>query len=887
MKRRFDILLHRLRTLFGRASVERELDRELAFHLEQQAQENIARGMSPGDAYSFAKRSFGGVAQIQEECRDMRRAIHFETIWNDLRYAVRTLARTPGFTVIIVWTLALSIGANSAIFSVIRGVLLRPLPFRQPERLVRVYFQSDSQPKFPLNPNDFRDFRDRTRAFESLAGLTRHDVQLSGSGTDPVMLRGFTVTAGYFATLGLKPARGRDFTTDDELAERGRLAVLSDHLWRSRFASDPNVIGRTITLNAEIFTIVGVMGPGAQHPGNNFQAVADGDTVDLWMPFFLYSDPTDRGSHYLDTIGRLKPGVTAAQANADLSAVLEQLKKEHTGKGWRIYTIPLYQEIVGRSQRMLFVLLGAVGLLLLIACVNAANLLLARSSARVREIAVRSALGAARGRIVRQLLTESLVIALAGAALGTLLAIGGVRVLVSFLPAGFPRASAIRLDFAVFAFTLVVAIVTGLLFGLVPALTASRTDLQRSLRESGRSVTGASRQLRLRNFLVVGETGLASVLLIAAGLMLHSFVNLLRADPGFQPQQVLIASLSLPYQRYSKPPQRIQFYQQLIANLEALPGVQYAAGGSDLPWTGYDGNADGYKIEGRSDEYNQKTTSRYHVATSDYFRTLGIPLLAGRFFDGRENRDGPFVIIVNESMANHYWPGESALGKRISFRSRPQEKDWIQIVGIVRDVKDEPASTAIHHSFWMPHTQQPGRDLFLAVRSSTDPSQLANQFRLAVRQLDPELAVADLRTMNQITGAALSTQRFSLFLIGLFALLALVLATFGMYGVISYSVNQRMHEFGLRMALGARPWDLLRIILRQGLALSLAGAAIGLLGAAGLTRLLSSLLYGVKPTDPVTFAAVGFLALATTTLACYLPARRAAAADPMQSLRSE
>lgn len=887
MKRLFDIFVLRLRTLFGRARVERELDRELSFHLDQQVQENIAHGMSPDEARAAAKRSLGGVTQIQEECRDMRRTNHVETIWSDLRYAVRNLRRTPGFTVIIVLTLALSIGANSAIFSVIQGVLIKPLPYPQPDRLARIYFNSDTQPKFPLNPNDFRDFRERNRTFESMAAITRHDLQLSGTGGEPMMLRGFSVTGGYFHMLGLSPARGRDFSTGDELPERGRLAILSDHLWRSRFAADPAILGRKIILNTETFTVVGVMPPGAQHPGNNFQAVADGDTVDLWTPYSLYQMPNDRGSHFMDTIGRLKPGITHEDAHADLTAILEQLRKEHTGKGWRVYTIPLYREMVGRSQRMLLVLLGAVGLLLLIACVNAANLLLARASARVREIAVRSALGAARGRIVRQLLTESLVIALAGAVLGTLLAVGGVRVMVAFLPAGFPRASEIRLDSTVFAFTLVVAILTGLLFGLVPALTASRTDLQQSLRESGRSTTGTGRQLQLRNFLVIGETGLASVLLIAAGLMLHSFVNLLRADPGFEPQQVLTASLSLPYQRYREVPKRVQFYRQLIANLEALPGVQYAGAGTDLPWTGYDGNADGFKVEGRSDAYNQKTSARYHVATAGYFRALEIPLLNGRFFDGREDANGPFVIIVNESMANRYWPGENALGKRISFRSSPQEKDWMQIVGVVRDVKDQPDSTTIRPAFWMPHAQQPERNLFIAMRSSTDPVLLTNQFRLAVRELDPELAVADLRLMNQIADAALSGQRFTLFLVGLFALLALALATFGMYGVISYSVNQRMHEFGLRMALGARPWDLLRLILRQGLTLSVAGAAIGLICAAGLTRLLGALLYGVKATDPITFAAVALLALATTTLACYLPARRAASADPMHSLRSE
>jgi len=373
MNRLLTVFSMRLRTLFRRASVEHDLNRELAFHLDQQAQENISHGMSPADARAAAKRSLGGVSQIQEQCRDMRRTNHIETLWNDLRYASRTLIRTPGFTIVIVLTLALSIGANSAIFSVIQGVLLRPLPFAQPDRLVRIYFQSDTQPKFPLNPNDFRDFRERNRTFESIAAMIRSDVQLSGGGADPVMLRAFMVTAGYFGTLGLNPARGRDFTTQDELAERGRLAILSDRLWRSRFSADPDILGRKITLNTVTFTIVGVMPPGAQHPGNNFQAVADGDTVDLWMPFPLYQSPTDRGSHFLDTFGRLKQGVTQAEASADLSSVLEQLKKENTGRGWRIYTIPLYQETVGRSKRMLFVLLGAVGLLLLIACVNAAT----------------------------------------------------------------------------------------------------------------------------------------------------------------------------------------------------------------------------------------------------------------------------------------------------------------------------------------------------------------------------------------------------------------------------------------------------------------------------------------------------------------------------------
>jgi predicted permease len=813
----------------------------------------------------------------------------FETIWNDFRYAIRTLGRTPGFILVMVLTLALSIGANSAIFSVIEGVLLRPLPFAQPDRIVRLFFNNDTYPKFPLNPFDLRDLRTRNRTFDSLAGIVRADAQLSGAG-EPVMLHAFRVTSGYFRVLGFSPARGREFSAADEVPADARLAILSDRLWRTRFASNPGIVGRSITLNAATYTVAGVMPPSVRHPGNDYHAIADGDTVDLWLPFSFEGNPTHRGSHFMEGIGRLKPGVSPQQANADLSAILHQLSSENlTGRDWRVIVVPLYRELVGPTERMLFVLLAAVGLLLLIACVNSANLLLARSSARVREIAVRSALGAARSRIIRQLLTESLVIAFAGAALGTLLAVGGVRALVAFLPAGFPRAAEIRLDPWVFLFTLVTAVVTGLLFGLVPALTASRTDLQQSLREGGRNATGGSRQLRLRNVLVVGETSLACVLLIAAGLMLHSFVNLLKSDPGFRPQQVLTAGVSLPYEQYRTAQQVQHFYDQLLTNLQSLPGVQSAGVGTDLPWTGYDENAGGFAVEGRSAEYNDKTTARYHVASIDYFRTMGIPLLNGRFFTGHDLRDAPNVIVINESMAKRYWPGEDAIGKRIAFSDKPTEKDWCRIVGVVGDIKDQPSNSAAKSAFWWPLTQMPfdNTDMSVALRSTLDPALLATQLRLALRRLDPGIAIADLRLMNQITDSSVSRQRFTLFLIGLFAALALVLATIGMYGVISYSVSRRMPEFGMRIALGARPWDLLRLIVGQGLTLSIVGAAIGLLCAAAFARLLSSLLYGVSALDPITFAAVAVLALATTTLASYIPANRAAKADPMTSLRSE
>ena len=885
--RAFDILRLRLRSLLGKSRVEQELDRELRFHLEQEARENMAQGMAGDEAARAAARRLGGVTQIQEECRDMRRTNQLETIWNDLRYAMRVLGRAPGFTVVIVLTLALAIGANSAIFSVIEGVLLRPLPYAHPERLVRIFFNSDTFPKFPLNPFDFRDFRARNRTFDSLAAITRYDMQLSGAG-EPVMLHSFLVTAGYFRVLGFTPARGREFTTDDELPGHFRLAILSDRLWRTRFASASNIIGRTITINAEPFTVAGVMPPDVRHPGNDYHAVADGDTVDLWAPFTFEGNPNNRGSHFVEGIGRLKPGVSPEQGNADLTAVLAQVQREHPGgNGWRVLLVPLYREMVGRTQHMLMVLLGAVGLLLLIACVNAANLLLARSNARQREIAVRAAVGASRSRIVRQLLTESMVIALAGAALGTLLAVGGVRVLLSLLPPGFPRASSIHLDPMVFGFTLGIALLTGLLFGIVPALTASRSDLQQGL--TVRGVNGTGRQHRLRNLLVVGETGLACVLLIAAGLMLRSFVNLLRADPGFRPQQVLTASIALPSEQYKTSADVSRFCAQEIANIQALPTVRSAGMGTDLPWTGYDENIGGLNVEGRSAAYNDQTTARYHAASADYFQSLGTPLLSGRFFTGHDDQNSPNVVIINQTMAKRYWPGEDAIGKRIAFDDHPKEKDWLKVVGVVGDVLDQPNAAAPHPALWWPITQMPfpNRAWSLAVRTNGDPAQLANQLRRTVRELNPGLAVADLRVLQEIADESVSAQRFAVFLIGLFAVLALVLASIGMYGVISYSVNQRMQEFGMRMALGARPWDLMRLILGQGLRLSVVGSVIGLLCAAAFARLLGNLLYGVGGADPLTFAAVAALALATASLACYLPARRATSADPMRSLRSD
>jgi predicted permease len=889
-RRGWDILRLRLRSLGRRNRVEQDLDTELRFHLDRQMEENLAAGMRPGEARLAALRKLGGVTQIQEECRDMRRTDNIETLWRDLRYALRMLRKAPGFTVVVVLTLALAIGANSAIFSVIDGVLLRPLPYPEANRIVRVFFHSATYPTFPLNPFDFRDFRARNRSFESLAGYAHADLQLSGTG-QPERFTGFAVTAGFFHTLGLHPARGREFTANDEIPGNDQQVILSDRLWRHRFAAEPNIVGRKITLDARPFTVAGVMPPGTEHPGNQYNGIAHGETVDLWWPFAFRGDPTQRGSHFLEAIGRLKRGVTAAQAQAEVNALIAQLAREHPGAldGWQALAIPLYQEIVGPSERLLLVLLGAVGLVLLIACANAASLLLARATARQREIAVRTALGASRPRLVRQMLTESLLVAFLGGALGTAIAVVGVRGLVALLPAGFPRADTIHVNAAVFAFTLLVALITGVLFGLAPALQAARTDVQGTLRSGGRGAGVNRGHLRLRSALVVGEVGLACLLLIGAGLMLRSFVNLLRADPGFRPEHLLTARVSLPYATY-KAMDAPRFWTRLCASLNSGAGIRAAGVGTDLPWTGYDDNIGGLNIEGTKPPSGQDFHARYHVASPGYFYAAGIPLIRGRFFTPADDMKAPLALIVNQSMARRYWPNEDALGRRVAIDDHPKEQEWMTIVGIVGDVKDKPDSPTPEMALWWPIEQSPvgvNNNMAVVMRGSSDPALLGNALRQAVRQLDPTLAVANVRPMDDIADANVSTPRFALFLVALFAGLALTLAAIGIYGVISYAVSQRTHEFGLRMALGAQAGDVRRLVLRQGVKLALPGVALGIVGALALGRVLSSLLYEVSAADPLTFTAVPVAAIAVAALACYLPARRATVVDPANALRSE
>ncbi len=866
--------LNKLSLLFGRRRFHDELDEEIAFHRAQAERDFVAEGMTPEEARYAAMRQFGNGTRIKERSREVI-GFRAETVMQDIRYAIRQLWASPAFTIVILLTLALSIGANSAIFSVINGVLLKRLPYEQPERLVRIFLSNSSYPRFSLNPFDFRDYRARNQSFESMAAFTRGDVQLSGSG-EPVRVNGFGITAGYFHVLGLRPVLGREFDPAAELPGNGLQVILSNRLWRTRFGADPNVIGRKITINMQAFTVVGVMPAGTVHPGNEYHSVAYGEDVDAWWPFSFAGNPNQRGSHYIEGIARLKSDVGLEQARTEMNAIMAQLGREHPGDGgWKVLVIPLYSEVVGASRPMLLVLLGAVVIVLLIACANAANLLLARASSRQREIAVRLAMGAPRMRIMRQMMTESLLISFLGGGLGLALAFSGVKVLVALLPADFPRAQDIHVSAPVLAFTILVTVATGILFGLAPAFQATRADPREGLQKGGRTTVGSGRQSRLRDALVVAEVSLACVLLIGAGLMLRSLLNQLHLDRGFQQQHVITASISLPHVNYGKREQVARFFDQLVTNLNTLPDVESAGAGSDLPWTGYDENS-GFTIEGKKPPAGEEFHGRYHMATPGYFSALGIPLVAGRVFTEADTKDTQQVVLINHAMANKYWPHENVVGKRMSFEDEPKEKDWLTIVGVVGDVKDQPNSPAAKPAFWWPELQSGWTsDMSVVVRARGTPSLLADALRNEVHRIDPALAVADVKLMDSIVDSSVSTPRFAFALVGLFAGLAIVLAGIGTYGVISYSVSQRTPELGIRMALGAVRSDVMSLILSHAARLAGLGTALGVVAAFALSRLLKSLIFDVSPADPATFASVAGIVIVVALLAGYIPALRA------------
>src|SRR5262245_12785583 len=802
-----------------------------------------------------------------------------QTLLQDLRYGARMLVKQPGFTLIAVLTLALGIGANTAIFSVVNSLLFRPLPYSESEQLTWVWM--DNRPEgiredITSWPN-FEDWRAQNQSFQAMAGVRDRRFNLTGAG-EPEELYGANVSPNFFELMRVSPARGRGFNADEEHEGRDQVVVIGHGLWQRRFGGDANIVGQTLSLSGQPHTIIGVMPPGFQFPNK----------TEVWKP--LAPDAQTRrarGSFWLPVIGRLKPGVMRAQAQTDMAGIAQRLEQQYpnTNTGFGVNVVLMHEQLVGKMRTALWVLLGAVGCVLLIACANVANLLLARAATRQKEVAIRAALGASRGRVVRQLLTESVLLAAAGGVLGLLLARWGLDALVAFAPSDLPRAESISIDRRVLFFTLGLSLLTGLVFGLAPALQSSKLGLGEGLKEGGRSSGGGGRHTR--SVLVVAQIALALVLLVGAGLLLKSSWRLQQVNPGFNPERVLTVPLSLPPSKYPEGANVVAFYQQLLERLRALPGVK-AAGATSSVLLYKVHNSAGISIEGRpAPSGGSRPELPLDSVSPSYFQVLGMQLIQGRNFTEQDKRDGLPVAIVNETMARRFWPDEDPIGKRFTFGYTGPQARWLTVVGVVRDSRRQGLDAPIRIESFLPYAQRPLRAMEVVLRTTDDPLTMARTVRSAVWSLDGDLPVSEIQTVEQMVGASVAPRRFNLLVLGLFALVAVLLAAVGIYGVMSYSVTQRAHEIGIRMALGAQTRVVLSLVIGQGMRLALLGVGIGLAVAVGLTRLMAGLLFGVSATDPMTFGAIALLLVGIALLACYLPARRATKVDPMIALRCE
>ncbi|HEX8282764.1 MAG TPA: ABC transporter permease [Pyrinomonadaceae bacterium] len=880
---------------------EADIVEELAQHLEDRYEQSLAGGASEEEAYRAVLQELTEGDLLTQGLRRVERPVGREPVvpgsprrmgmlgdfGQDFRYALRVLWKNPGFTAVAVVALALGIGANSAIFSVVNAVLLRPLPYQNPERLVMVWEENNKSgyPKDTPAAANFVDWREQNQVFEGMAAVAEQDFNLTGAG-EPERLSGRRVSADLFSLLGVAPHAGRTFAPEEDRPGANKVVVLSHGLWQRRFGADPTLIGKTLSLNGEPHTVVGVMPPRFQFPSR---------LDELWVPIALTPEQAaNRGRHYLEVVARLKPGVTVERAQAEMSTIAARLQQQYpqqnTNLGATVET--MHEHLVGDIRPALLVLLGAVGFVLLVACANVANLLLARAATRQKEIAVRTALGASRLRLIRQFLTESVLLAALGGVLGLLLAVWGVSLLQNFIPEDISQVKDIAVNARVLGFTLGVSLLTGLVFGLAPALQASSFNLNETLKEGGRDSSAGSRGKRIRGALVVTEVAVSLVLLIGAGLLINSFLRLRGVDPGFKVDNLLTMSVVLPREKYPSHERRTAFYRDLLARVESLPGVRSAAVTSWIPLAATQGDSIGISPEGHPDPLpgqGKRPTAVTRVVSPEYFDTMGIRLLQGRGFeDGRDRVDSPAVILISEAFARRFWPNESAVGKRVNAGDPNDPADWCEVVGVVRDVRQFELAAEPKPQMYFSYTQA-GFFLprHLVVGTDADPLAVAGAVRKTVWEVDREQPVSNISTMRDVLSESLARERFSMLLLGVFAALALMLAAVGLYGVMSYTVAQRTREIGLRMALGARPSDVLRLVVGQGLRLALAGVVLGLLASFALTGLMKSLLYGVSATDPATLVTISLVLVAVALVASYIPARRATRVDPLIALRYE
>lgn len=864
--------------------VHQEIDEELEFHLEMCIKDNIAAGMSAEEAKADAMRRFGNLQKVKSDCREAKGIEMIENFYQDLRYGLRMLANKPSFTFVAILALALGIGATSAIFSIVNNVILRPLPFKAQEDLVMLWETNltTGHEQVETSYPNFLDWQKQNQVFEQVAVLPSVNFDWTMTGREePQQVVGVFTSANFFSLLGVSPALGRDFTAEDERQGAAPVAVISHGLWQRQFGGDPKIIGQKLTVEGEPMTVIGVMPREFDFPSG----------VELWSPLTPSPDgwTEQRDFRVLRAIGRIKAGMSFSQAQAGMNTLAERLGQEYPkeNKGFGIILIPLTKVIFGSTEQAFLVMLGAVGLVLLISCANVANLLLARAASRQREFAVRVALGAGRFRLIRQLLTESLLLALIGGTIGLLVAFIGIKALVGLAPADIPRIADVKLDFQVIGFTFLTSLLTSIIFGLVPAWQTAKTNVNEFLKESGTRLLGSAQTHQIRNYLVVIEVAFAVILMVGAGLMARSFYKLQNVDAGFNPKNILTLRVALNQGKYPDKDKKRIFFEQLYEKVKTLPNVESAGCVLMRPLSGTVGWDYPFSIEGQSlSEHKNNPPSNFETISPNYFQTMGIQLLKGRDFTEQDKADSPHVVIIGESLAKKYWPGLDPIGKKLKIGPPESNRPWMEVVGMVKDVRYREWE-ATRLDIYMPFPQHPQYRMDFVLKTKGDPFALVSAFNQAVYELDKDQATSAITTMSELVATTLARSRYNMFLFSLFAMLALILAIVGVYGVLSYTVAQRTQEIGLRLALGASETNILKLVIGQGLKLVFIGVVIGLTVAWWLSQLLGSLLYQVSVTDPITYIIIPLFLILIATLASYLPARRAIKVDPIIALRCD